>query len=81
VQFAREVGISSAQLGIIIKKGRKLIKSGVVAESDFKQIAVQPSSAVGGNECDGGIVMKWEKGKIIRFSRVDQLVDFLKKVA
>ena len=81
VQFAKEIGITSGQLVIIIKKGRKLIKSGVVTDSEFKQISVQPPAPSGGMGCKGGILVKWERGRLIRFSQVDQLVDFLKKVA
>lgn len=80
-KFSSEIGISSAQLGVIIKKGKKLIKNGVVSDSEFKQIAVQSPSESGEMECKGGIVLKWEKGKVIRFPQVDQLVEFLKKVA
>jgi hypothetical protein len=82
VVFAREIGITSAQLGVIIKKGKRLIKEGVVTESEFKQIQAPSASSEDSLDCGkGAIVMKWEKGKLIRFSAVDQLVDFLKKVA
>ena len=80
-KFSSEIGISFAQLGVIIKKGKKLIKNGVVSDSEFKQIAVQEPSETSEVECKGGIVLKWETGKTIRFPQVDQLVEFLKKVA
>ena len=79
VQFSREIGISRQQLAIIIKKGKKLVKDGVMTESEFKQIGVSQPSLGSLNCSNSGILIKFEK-KLIRFSQVDQLVDFLNKV-
>jgi hypothetical protein len=48
--------------------------------SDFKEVNIEsmlgpsPSAIV-------GIEVTWDNGKVIRFPSVDQLIDFLKKVA
>jgi hypothetical protein len=77
----RELGLSKMQLVIMIKKAKKLVKNGVVLESEFKEIALHsPSEQIGGNvQC--GIELAWDQGKVIRFAQVEQLIDFLKKVA
>lgn len=77
----RELGLSKMQMAVMIKKGKQLIKSGVVTESEFKEIKVEgtPDSRIG--SCGSAITMKWDKGRVIRFSQVEQLVDFLKKVS
>ena len=84
-EFCRELGVSSPQLGVIIKKGKSLIKSGAVTESEFQEISAQvsvgdSSSGVSGVPCSA-IELSWKEGRIIRFPRVDDLLDFLKKAA
>lgn len=72
------LGLSRQQMAIMIKKAKKLSRNG--AGGDFKEINFE--SIVGPNP--GGIVaieVTWDSGKVIRFPSVDQLIDFLKKVA
>jgi len=78
--LCRELGMSAAQMAVIIKKGKQLIKSGVVTESEFKEIT--PPDASGGSMVPcSAIELNWSKGTVIRFPRVDDLLDFLKKAA
>jgi hypothetical protein len=77
--YYREIGVSREQLGVLIRKGKQLIKSGKVTESEFKEIAVSGNLS-GPTRFDGVCMeLRLEGGKAIRFSQVDQLVDFLKK--
>ena len=50
----------------------------------FKEIKVENSpsnlASLQGGPCTGVEIM-WDNGKLIRFQQVEQLVDFLKKVA
>lgn len=81
-EFYQNLELSKQQLAILIKKGKKLSKSGDYPMGDFKEIKVESSSSgsfPGGSTCC--IEISWEQGKVIRFSQVEQLVDFLKKVA
>lgn len=75
----RELGLSKMQMAIMIKKGKHLIKSGVVTESEFKEVKVEGETSA--TAYVAPITMKWDKGRVIRFRQVDQLVDFLKKVS
>ncbi len=75
----RDLGLSKMQLVTMIQKAKRLVKSGAVAESDFKEIKVEAATGSFGSPC--GIELCWDSGKVIRFSQVEQLVDFLKKVA
>jgi len=55
----------------------------VVEDSEFEEIALHATGSalsVGGSPCVA-IELTWNEGKVIRFPRVDELVDFLKKVA
>ena len=80
VDLYPELGLSKMQMAIMIKKAKQLIKSGVVVESEFKEVKLD-SLMGAGSTMVGPIEVSWDKGKVIRFSQVDQLVDFLKKVA
>jgi len=75
--LARELGVDSHQLVFLIKKAKQLKRSGACPADSFKEIKVEGVST--GAPC--GIELTWESGKVIRFNQVEQLVDFLKKVA
>lgn len=77
----RELGLSKMQMVTMIQKAKRLVKSGVVTESEFREIQL-PAAGTGfvGTPCTG-IELCWDQGKIIRFPEVTQLIDFLKKVA
>jgi hypothetical protein len=70
------------QLVVMIQKAKRLIKNGVVTESEFREVKLPEttSGSFPGVPCSG-IELSWDQGKLIRFPDVTQLVDFLKKVA
>ncbi len=79
--FYSALGVSAKGISSIIGKAKKLKREGFPA-GDFKEIRVENTALPG----DGfgfchGIELTWEHGKVIRFLQVDQLIDFLKKVA
>lgn len=78
VDLYREIGLTKMQLAIMIKKGKQLIKKGMVPTEDFKEIKLADASPL--SPCSG-IEVAWDNGKLIRFGQVEQLIDFLKKVA
>lgn len=75
----RDLGLSKMQLVTMIQKAKRLVKSGVVPEPEFKEVKVDSGSS--DKSCTDVISLKWDKDKVIRFRQVDQLVDFLKKVS
>lgn len=82
--LCRELGLSRMQMVTMIQKAKKLVKNGMAPPDDFKEIKVSESpsnltSLVGG-PCQG-VEILWDNGKLIRFQQVEQLIDFLKKVA
>ncbi|MBY0385858.1 hypothetical protein K2X05_11935 [bacterium] len=80
----RDLELSKGQMSALIRAGKKLIKNGYVVDNDFKEIKVQesPSNLVSliSGPCSG-VEILWDNGKLIRFQQVEQLIDFLKKVA
>ena len=78
--LCRDLGLSKMQMVTIIQKAKRLVKSGAVTEGEFKEI--QTGMASGASlVANGSIELAWDQGKIIRFAQVEQLIDFLKKVA
>lgn len=81
--FYKAIGVSQKGMASIIGRAKKLRREGFPSQ-DFKEIKVSESpsnvtSLVGG-PCQG-VEILWDNGKLIRFQQVEQLVDFLKKVA
>jgi hypothetical protein len=81
--MARDLGLTMRQLVILVEKAKKLIREGDYPMNDFKEIKLDGSSgspSPSPGPCHG-IELCWESNKVIRFAQVEQLVDFLKKVA
>ena len=76
-EFSKEVGLRQSQVGPLIHRARLYAKSSVSGAEDFTEIRVSEPPASG----EGMIELSWEGGKVIRFKRTDDLVEFLKKVA
>lgn len=77
----RDLGIKKGQMSSIIKRAKKLVNSGMVAESEFKEIEVEDMSTQLLPVSGCGIELVWDNDKIIRFGTPDLLMDFLKKAA
>ena len=80
--FYRSLGFSHAQMAGVVGKAKKLKREGHFGSGEFKQVRLDPSmvdSAVAG-PCAGAEIV-WTNGRVIRFSGVDMLLDFLKKAS
>jgi hypothetical protein len=79
--FYSAIGVHRRKMASIIGRAKKLKREGHFPVEEFKEIKIDGSLV--GNEASpcNGIEVAWDKGKIIRFQAVDQLIDFLKKVA
>ena len=78
----RDLGLSKMQLVTMIQKAKRLVKSGVVTDSEFKELAVAGSSDGEGASCTSSgsaIELEWDKKRVIRFSDIDELIKFLDK--
>lgn len=77
-EFYQSLGMTKQQLANVIKKGKRLSKKGNYGSGEFKELKLE---SLVGAPSGMPIEVSWEKGKVIRFSQVEVLVDFLKKVA
>ena len=77
--FCKAIGVSPKGMGSIIGRAKRLRREGFPSQ-DFKEIKIAGSDSAVHGPCSG-LEIVWDAGKVIRFQQVDQLVDFLKKVA
>lgn len=79
-EFYQSIGVSQRQAAGLLGKAKRMCREGGFPAEEFKEIQIpsELSSVVGGCE---KIELTWESNKVIRFKQVDQLVEFLKKVA
>jgi hypothetical protein len=76
------LGVSKAQLGNLIKEAKRAYKRQNIGAEGFQELQV-PSGYAGVQlqQATGWIEFTWDGNKTIRFQQVDQIVEFLKKVA
>ena len=84
--FYTTIGVDQRKVASFIGRAKRLKQEGY-GVSEFKEIQVedQPAPGSSGNvislaPCNGMEII-WNDGKIIRFSQVDLLLEFLKKAA
>jgi hypothetical protein len=80
--FYSALGADFRKMASLIGRAKKLKREGHFPEESFKEIKVQENTpGVSVNSPCQGIEILWDGGKLIRFPHVDNLIDFLKKVA
>lgn len=79
--FARAIGMNRNAIPKLIGKAKKLKREGHFPVEEFKEIKMAEGSAGSSLAPCSGIEVAWANGRLIRFTQVDQLIDFLKKVA
>lgn len=80
--FYSAIGVDFRKAASIIGRGKRLKREGHFPVEEFKEVKLE-SAPTGGyiSDLTGAIELSWDQGKVIRFPQVDQLIDFLKKVA
>lgn len=82
--FYTGIGVNHRKMASLMGKAKKLKREGHFPIEEFKEIKVEESpsnlTSLTSGPCSG-VEILWDNGKLIRFQQVDQLVDFLKKVA
>jgi hypothetical protein len=79
--FARAIGMNRNAIPKLIGKAKKLKREGFPTDG-FKEIRIENSDVALSSQVPCiGIELCWDQTKVIRFPQVDQLIDFLKKVA
>ena len=79
--FYSAIGVNQKRMGSLIGRAKKLKREGHFPVEEFKEIKVAQVSATGDVSGLCTIEITWEGKQVIRFALVEQLVDFLKRVA
>ena len=80
-EFYRSLGFSHKQLASLLGKAKKLKREGRFGEGEFKAVKIDSHSLPADQGPCAGAEIVWTGGRVIRFSEVDLLLDFLKKSA
>ena len=78
--YYREIGVTKQQLSVLIKKGKNLVRSGKITESEFKEIGVSAVLETGLSN-GAGMELQLDADRTIKFTSVDQLIEFIKKTS
>jgi hypothetical protein len=80
--FYKALGVDYRKFGSIMGKAKQLKRDGAFDGLNFTEVVLdQESGQVMELPPCSGVELVWEGGRIIRFSRVEMLLDFLKKAA
>jgi len=80
--FYGAIGVNQKKMASIMGKAKQLKRDGAFDGINFTEVVLdQESGQVMELPPCSGVELVWEGGRIIRFSRVEMLLDFLKKAA
>ena len=79
--FYGAIGVSQYKMASVLGRAKRLKRDGHFPVEEFKEVKVADSPSLSLGPPCSGIEVSWENGKLIRFPGVDELIDFLKKVA
>ena len=80
--FYKTLGVDFRKMASIMSKAKQLKRDGAFDGLSFTEVVLdQDSGQVMELSPCSGVELVWEGGRIIRFSRVEMLLEFLKKAA
>lgn len=77
--FYTAIGADHRKMASLIGRAKKLKREGFFQPDAFKEIKLTDSSVSAVSSVPGSIEMSWDNTKLIRFSGVPQLIEFLIK--
>jgi len=77
--FYSGLGINGKSGAKMVGEAKKLKREGFATDG-FKEVKLSASEVVTRGPCQG-VEIVWDNGKLIRFSQVEYLIDFLKKAS
>ncbi len=84
-EFYRSLGFSQKQMASLIGKAKKLKREGYFGNEHFKELVVASDAnvpeSISRSAAGSMIELDCKNGKVIRFPRVDQLLEYLKKAS
>jgi hypothetical protein len=82
IAFYKSLGVDYRKMGSLMGKAKQLKRDGAFDGLNFTEVVLdQESGQIMELPPCSGVELVWEGGRIIRFSKVEMLLDFLKKAA
>lgn len=82
VGFYSAIGVNQKKMAKIMGKAKQLKRDGAFDGLNFTEVTIDEES---GQVMElmpcSGVELVWDRGRIIRFSKIELLLDFLKKAA
>jgi len=78
--FYSELGVSQRKMAKLIGRAKKLKREGHFPQEEFKEIDIEQNNVINFPSMTGNVEVIWDN-KVIKFSSVDILLEFLQKVA
>jgi len=81
--FYKALGVDQRKMAKVMGRAKRLKREGAFDDSQFKEIRVMGSPEISSTDpqaSPGGIVLKWDSKRVIKFLSVDQLIEFLNKM-
>jgi len=67
--FYSELGADHRKMASLIGRAKSLKREGIFTDTQFKEIKIDSGGEISG--CKSPIVLKWDKGQVIRFRKQD----------
>lgn len=82
IGFYSAIGVNQKKMAKIMGKAKQLKRDGAFDGLNFTEITLDEESGqvMELTPCSG-VELVWDRGRIIRFSKIEMLLDFLKKAA
>lgn len=77
--FYSALGADFRKMAKILGKAKKLKREGMVPSEPFTEVKIIDGGPGSIHAITGGVEMAWDSGRLIRFSGVPQLIEFLIK--
>lgn len=82
VGFYSAIGVNQKKMAKIMGKAKQLKREGAFDGLNFTEVTLDEESGqvIELTPCSG-VELVWDRGRIIRFSKIEMLLDFLKRAA
>ena len=80
--FYKALGADYRKMAKVMGRAKKLKREGAFDDSQFKEVRLSGDEVADSSPASSssGVVLRWDKKRVIRFSGVDQLIEFLNKM-
>ena len=82
-EFYRGIGVDQRKMASLLGKAKKMKREGHFPAQEFRELRLsEPTATSSGHQSSPcqGVEITWEKGRVIKFPSVGELLEFLRSV-